>query len=123
MLITKQAAWKRAESPSLDAIVDFWGGPEELRRMLLLREEVLGPDAEISRGVIYRIFPGGSFRGRNTPIRVASDVDPQYAGAIELLSYRAIDKAIALYRAGHTLDLEMRALLEQVDAQNLKRVS
>lgn len=123
MLITKEVAWKRAESPRIETAVDFWGGPGELKRLLLLREEALGTDAEILRGVIYRIFPGGSFRGRNTPVRVANDVAPQYAGAIESLSYRVIDKAIALYRAGHTLDLEMRALLEQVDAQNLRRVS
>lgn len=123
MLITKEVAWKRAESPNIETVVNFWGGPGELRRILSLREEVLGPDAEISRSVLYRIFPGGSFRGRNIPVRLANDISPEYLSTIESMSYRAIDKAIALYRAGHTLDLEMRALLEQIDGQNLRRVS
>jgi hypothetical protein len=120
MLITREVVWKRAESPRIDATVNFWGGPRELRRLLLLREEALGSSAEISGRTLYRIFPGGS---QNTPVHVTKDIQSIYSGVIETLSCRAIEKAIAFYQMGHTLDLEMRSLLEQVDAQNLRRVS
>ena len=112
MLITKEVAWKNAQSRSTDLnlVVELWGGVGELRSLLLKY-------SDFHRATIYRIFPGeegvitqGSGYGR---------------GVIESLSQKAIAEALTLYgygQRGHRLDNEMKEILARAN-QGFRKVS